>query len=101
MCPNKAEYLNLSVFNMIKGINESKKLAKHISCECKYKFDGKNCNSNQKWSNDKCLCGCENNHICEKDYIWNPVACSCKNGKYLTSTINNLVISVFLAKMTC
>ena len=29
--PNKTEDLNLSVFNMITGINESKTLAKHIS----------------------------------------------------------------------
>ena len=21
--------------------------------------------------------------ICEKDYIWDPATCSCKNGKYL------------------
>ena len=35
--PNKTEYLNPSVFNMIAGINESKELTQHISCECKYK----------------------------------------------------------------
>ena len=29
--PNKTEDLNLSVFNMITGINESKTLTKHIS----------------------------------------------------------------------
>ena len=34
--PNKAEDLNLSVFNMITGINESITLTKHISCECKW-----------------------------------------------------------------
>ena len=34
--------MNLSMFNMIKGINEQKTLAKHISCKCKRK-----CNSNQ------------------------------------------------------
>ena len=28
--PNKTEYLNLSMFNMITGINESKTLTKHI-----------------------------------------------------------------------
>ena len=33
--PNEAEYLNLSLFNMITGINESKTLAKHITCEFK------------------------------------------------------------------
>ena len=37
--PNKTEDLILSVFNMITGINESKTLTKHISCECKRKFD--------------------------------------------------------------
>ena len=52
--PNKTEDLNLSMFNMITGINESKTLTKHISCECKSKFDGKKCNSYQWWNNDKC-----------------------------------------------
>ena len=52
--PNKAEDLNLSLFNMITGINESKTLTKHISCEYKCKFDGTKCNSNQWWNNDKC-----------------------------------------------
>ena len=33
--PNKTEDLNLHVFNMITGINESKTLIKHISCKCK------------------------------------------------------------------
>ena len=32
-------------------------------------------------------------HICEKDYIWNPAICSYENGKYLTSIINNSVIT--------
>ena len=51
---NKTEYLNLSVFNRITGINESKTLTKHRSCECKCRFHGKKCNSNQLWNNDKC-----------------------------------------------
>ena len=41
---------------MITGKNESKLLAKVISCECKYKFDGRKCNSDQNWNNDKCRC---------------------------------------------
>ena len=36
------------------GINESKILTKDISCECKCRFDGKKCNSDQCWNNDKC-----------------------------------------------
>ena len=90
--PNKTEDLNLNVFNMITGINESKTLTKHISCECKCKFDGRKCNSNQWWNNNKCQCECKK-HICEKDYIWNHAKCSCKNRKYLASIIDNSVIT--------
>ena len=50
---NKAEDLNLSVFNIIAEINESKTLTKHISCERKCRFDGRKCNSDQFWHNDK------------------------------------------------
>lgn len=32
--PNNSEDMNLKIFNMIKAINESKKLAKQILCEC-------------------------------------------------------------------
>ena len=45
--PNEAEDLNLRVFNMIIGINVLKTLTKHVSCECKCKFDGRKCNSNE------------------------------------------------------
>ena len=38
---NKTEDLTLSVFNMITGINESRTLTDHTSCECKGKFDEK------------------------------------------------------------
>ena len=58
--PNKAEDLNLSVFNVIIGINESETLTTHISCECKRKFDERKCNSDQWWNNDKCRCESKN-----------------------------------------
>ena len=45
--PNKTENLNLSVFNMITGINESKTLTMYVSCECKCKFNETKCKSNQ------------------------------------------------------
>ena len=37
---NKTEDLNIHVFNMITGKNESKILTKYISCKCKCIFDG-------------------------------------------------------------
>ena len=67
--PNKTEDLNLSVFNMIIRINESKTLTKHVSCECKCKFDGRNCNSDQWSNNNKSPCFCKKRHVWEKDYI--------------------------------
>ena len=83
--PNKTEDLNLSVFNLIMGINESKILRKHISCECECKFDCRKCNSNHR-------CECKK-HICEKDYIWNTPTCSSENDKYLASIADDLVIT--------
>ena len=91
--PNKTEDLNLSEFIMITGINESKTLTKHISCKCKCDFDGRKCNSNEKWNNGKCRCQCKKHNICEKDYISNPVKCSYKNGKYLANIMDDSVIT--------
>ena len=39
----------MHAFNMITGKNKSKFLTKYISCKCKCKFDGRSCNSDQKW----------------------------------------------------
>ena len=83
---NKAEDLNLSMFNTITGINESKTLTKHISCKCKCKFDGRNCNLDQWWNNDTCRCECK------KNYVWNPTTCNCENGKYLASIMDDSAI---------
>ena len=80
--PNKTEDLNLIVFNMFTGINESKTLKKHISCECKCKFDGTNCNSDQCW----------NNELLNKELL-NPSTCSFKNGKYLASIMDDSAVT--------
>ena len=64
----KKEDLNLSVFNMVTGIIESKTLTKHISCECKCRFDRRKWNSDHWWNNDKCQCECKKRDVCVKDY---------------------------------
>ena len=51
---NKIEGLNLSVFNIMAALYMLKIVTKHISCKCQCKFDGRKCNSNQKWINNKC-----------------------------------------------
>ena len=31
-------------------------------------------------------------NVCEKDYVWNLATCSCNNGKYLASVMDDSVI---------
>ena len=45
---------------MITRIHEAEPLVKHISCDCKCKFNSTTYNSNQKWSKHKCQCECKN-----------------------------------------
>ena len=93
--------MNLKVFNMFKGINESTTLAKHILdcickqsyftsnqnkefininiCECRCEFVARKCNSRQKWKNDNCQCECKkpkSHRVCQEDYAWNPSTCT-------------------------
>ena len=35
--------------------NEAKPMTKHISWDCKCKFNSTICNSNQKWNNCECI----------------------------------------------
>ena len=91
--PNETEDLNLSVLNMITGINKSNTLTKHISCKCKCKFDGRKCSSYQRRNSDKCRCECKKRHECKKDYVWNPATCSCENRKYLLRIMDDSAIT--------
>ena len=52
--PSKTKYINVKVFNVITNKNEAKTLVKHISCDCKCKFNSATCNSNQKRNNKTC-----------------------------------------------
>ena len=80
---------------MITGINESKTLRKHISCECKCKSDQTKSKSNHSWNNNKCRCECKKIHVCENDYVWNPATCNCENSNYLAI----LWIKLFVMKL--
>ena len=50
------------MFNVITRINETKKLVKHISCDCKCKHNSITCNSNQEWNNKTRQCECYRNY---------------------------------------
>ena len=51
--------MNVKVFNTMAGINESKSVVKHVSCNCKRRFNGIKYNSKQKWNNEQCQCECK------------------------------------------
>ena len=53
--PNKTEDLNLGMFNMVTEINQLKTLTKHISCECKYRFDERKCYGGRMINVDFCV----------------------------------------------
>ena len=81
-------------FNMVTRINKSKRLAKHISCESKWKLNDKKCNLNQRWNNNKCLFDCKNPrklYVRETDYVG--CACTCKNSKYSEIIIHDLGVT--------
>ena len=82
---------NFKRFNMLTNKNEAKPMTKHISCDCKYKFNSTACNSSQKW-NERCQCKCKNYNKCKKDYSWNPSTCICENSKYLKIIADTSVI---------
>ena len=55
---------------MITRKNESENLAEDMSCECKCKFDGRKCISDQKWNKNKCRSKFKKHHICKKKIIF-------------------------------
>ena len=89
--PNKTEDLNLSVFNMTAGIFESKTLTKHLSYECKCRFDGKNVTEINVGITINANMGIKNIYP-TKNYVWNPATCNCENGKYLASIMDDSAI---------
>ena len=47
---------------MITSKNEAETMTKHVSCDCKCKFNSTACNSNQKWNNKTGPCECKSYH---------------------------------------
>ena len=74
---------------MITGINELKTLTKHVSCQCKFRFDGRKCNSDNGGIMINVNVNVKKHDICDKDY---PDTCNCENGKYLASIMDDSTI---------
>lgn len=66
--PSKTKDINVKVFSMIARVHEFITLIKHISHNCKCKFNSTPCNLNQKLNNDNCQHECKKCHTGKKDY---------------------------------
>ena len=65
-------------------MNQWKQTKKHIYCECKCKFDGRNVihiKTGMTVNVDVSAKIKKKHHVCEKYYIWNPGTCTCENVK--------------------
>ena len=93
MCvPDAVKNLNVKVFNLMSGSNETRHIKWHETCKCKCRLDASVCNNKQHWNDDKFGCECKEliyKLVCDKGYIWNPSNCErecdkpCDVGEYL------------------
>ena len=51
--------MNVNVFNLMFGVNETRFLVQHESCECKRGLKEKVRNSKQEWNHSECWCECK------------------------------------------
>ena len=63
---------------MITNKNEAITMTKHISCDCKCKFNSTTYNSKQTLNNKTCQFECKIYRSCKKDYNWNRGTCICE-----------------------
>ena len=64
--------------------NETRSIAWHETCKCKYRLESSVCNNKKQWNDDKCRCECKeliDKGVCDKGFIWNPSNCECECDK--------------------
>ena len=84
--------LNVKVFNIVSGTNETRCIEWHETCKCKCRFEHSVCNNKQRWNDDKCWCECEeliDRGVSDKGFVSNSSNCewechkSCDFSQYL------------------
>ena len=62
-------------------MGQSNQLHSYNLADSRRDFDGRKCNSRQKWNNGKCERKCNKpvkHRSCEENYAWNPCTCGCQ-----------------------
>ena len=73
--PDVVKKVNVKLFNLVSGSNETRRIESHETCKCKYRFNSSVCNNKLRWNDDKCKCECKeliNKGVCDKGIICNP-----------------------------
>ena len=79
--PDVVKNLNVKVFNLVSGTNETRLVEWHETCKCKCRLNSSVYNNKQRWNDDKCRCECKelvDKDVCDKGFIWNPSNCECE-----------------------
>ena len=84
--PNNVKDMNITFFNLLARINETRKIIWHEACKCVCRLTSAICNDRQEWNENKCRCECKEDLVsklaCDKGYMWNPSTCSCEYDRY-------------------
>ena len=79
--PDVVKNINIKIFNLMSGINETRHVSWHETCTCKCRLDASVFNNKQHWNYDKCRCECKeliDKSRYENGFIWNPSTCECE-----------------------
>ena len=79
--PDAVRNLNVKVFNLVSGTNETRRIEWHATFTCKCRFNSSVCNNKQRWNDDKCRCERKeliDKDVCNEVFIWNPSNCECE-----------------------
>ena len=82
--PGIAKNINVRVFNLMSGINETRHIIWHETYKCVCRLSAAICNTKQFWNEDKCRYECKelvDSGIWDKGFIWNPSNYKCKCDK--------------------
>ena len=57
--PDVVKNLNVKVFSLVSGTNETRRIEWHEMFKCKCRFNNSVSNNKQSWNDDKCRCECK------------------------------------------
>ena len=79
--PDVVKNLNVKVFNLVSGTNETRLIEWHETCKCKCRLNSNVCNNKQRWNDDKCRSESKeliDKCVCNKGFFWNPSNYECE-----------------------